>query len=167
MSPTFQAVPETPAHVEIWDDDMFAAAFEGAAGDLLDEYVRSAEEQTARDEIAGKVALLIASASEAGFSDEARRFNLIDQLISRLGLLCDHAHIQEVLADHLASRPHSYSHSESTEEEAEDEEKSADTESKSWFLLANRAGALILPLFDSLRKYIRTSRTIGKDVSAP
>jgi len=95
MSPTFQAVPETPAHVEIWDDDMFAAAFEGAAGDLLDEYVRSAEEQTARDEIAGKVALLIASASEAGFSDEARRFNLIDQLISRLGLLCDHAHIQE------------------------------------------------------------------------
>ena len=166
MSPSSQPAPEIAANVEIWDDDMFAAAFEGAADDLLEEYARSPAEQAARDEIAGRIVALVNSASETSFSDEARQFGLIDQLISRLGSLCDHSHVQEMLADHIASRSHFHPHAESAEEEAEEDETES-AKPKNWFSLANHTGALITPLFDGLKKYLPTPATNSQGVSKP
>ncbi len=144
--------------VELWDDDMFAVAHEGAADALLDEYVRNEADQQARDELAAKALNLITSAAESPFNDASRKLDLINQLVSRIGAMCDHNHIQGVLEKHFPENGTRQQDREDPEADADDNEHPRRAkEKRSWISLVRSAGGIALrPLFGGLRKMLRT-----------
>lgn len=146
-------------------DDLFAEAHTGAADDLLMEFetsvrvqeVRSEADQRARDEIAAKALSLVISAAEGTYSEESRRFELVEQLVARIGSLCNHQHLAEALDFHFGNKQH---HGHDHEEGDDDEDSSHRHSSKSYSrksaapALASSSLLRLQPLFADLQKIL-------------
>ena len=152
-----QEAPALPLtyEVEIWDEEVFAAALEGVADNLLTENTRSTEAQHARNDLAEKALNLIKAAIASPFSSEARQFDLINQLVSRVGALCNHEHLHALLEDHAASRMTDAAKPHDHKEKPQKTSEPRDTRRVSRRQSAKVVGAFaVSPLFAGLQKYL-------------